>query len=112
MRRLILLTLQIIIVTAACKKNTAVDNQIPCLERRINYFKEVACEKGANVKEYLFLGDTVYVLNPGTCGADMISTVIDQDCNAIGELGGITGNTKVKGTEFSVATLIKTLWHN
>jgi hypothetical protein len=37
-----------------------------CFENRIREFKNIACDQGANVKEYLFQGKTVYVMNYST----------------------------------------------
>lgn len=81
-----------------------------CVNDKIaDYSKSATC-KDATVKEYNFQSQTVYVFEPGTCGADMTSAVINADCKTIGHLGGITGNTKINGTEFSSAVFVKIVW--
>jgi len=40
----------------------------------------------------------------------MTSEVADSDCNSLGLLGGIAGNTIINGEEFSNAKFIKTTW--
>lgn len=82
-----------------------------CLIKKIESFdKSPACNKGASVKEYNFKDKTVYVLYPGNYMNDGGSEVIDSDCNKIGYLGGIEGNTKVNGVEFSNAIYLRNVW--
>jgi hypothetical protein len=50
------------------------------------------------------------VFDPGTCGADMAAEVIDSECNSLGNLGGIAGNTEINGANFSNAILESTIW--
>ncbi|ALJ00735.1 hypothetical protein DC20_19315 [Rufibacter tibetensis] len=84
-----------------------------CVEKSIKRFSKTAChDDGANVMEYSFQGKTVYVFDMGTCGADLSSQVIDSECNELGRLGGITGNTQIGGVEFSTATFIRTVWQD
>jgi len=40
----------------------------------------------------------------------LTTEVISSDCNSLECLGGITGNLKINGAEFSPATFIKTTW--
>lgn len=83
----------------------------PCVEQKIAQFGEEACENGANVKEYIFREKTVYVFDPGKCGADMTSEVIDKGCTTIGYLGGFTGNREVEGEKFDgAASYVRTVW--
>ena len=82
----------------------------PCVEQKIAGFGAQACENGANVKEYIFHEKTVYVFDPGTCGADMTSEVIDKGCTTIGYLGGFTGNTQIEGENFDKASYVRTVW--
>ncbi|MCE3296986.1 MAG: hypothetical protein K0R65_2700 [Crocinitomicaceae bacterium] len=83
-----------------------------CVKAKIKSFDaESNCDKDVNVKEYRFQGKTVYVFDPGSCGADMTSEVISPDCKTLGYLGGFIGNTKINGEEFSNAVLQATVWH-
>ena len=106
MKHLLLLA-SIVLGLCSCKKDPP-----RCITAKTNDFKKGCCDSGANVKEYEFQGETVYTFWPGNCGADMTSEVTDSDCNSIGHLGGITGNTKINGEEFSNAKLKKTIWSN
>jgi hypothetical protein len=94
----------------ACQKNEY--GLSDCLDNEIENFKngDYACSEDANVKEYQFKGEKVYVFDPGTCGADMTSEVIDEDCNSLGYLGGIAGVVEIDGTNFSEAEFVKIIW--
>ncbi len=100
---------------AACNKDdsNAEAPFPPCLIPAIATFESVyACHSGATVNQYTFQGHLVYTLNPGMCGADMSSEVIDENCKTIGYLGGVTGNTEINGEEFGNAVFVKTVWAN
>lgn len=87
------------------------NSKIPaCINKRIISFEKEACSEGAQVEQYLFQSKTVFVFQPGNCGADMAAHVVDSNCTDLGFLGGIMGNTKINGEEFSQARLIKTTW--
>jgi len=105
----IVIILSLVALVACDKENFGLSD---CLDYKIKEFKngEYACDNGANVKEYQFKGEKVYVFDPGLCGADMTSEVIDEDCNFLGYLGGIIGNTTIDGTNFSEAVFIKVIW--
>lgn len=82
----------------------------PCIKVKIGEFESQCCDKGANVKEYDFKEEKVYVFDPGTCGADMTSEVFNEECVSLGYLGGITGNNTILGEDFSNAKFNKTCW--
>jgi hypothetical protein len=95
-------------IFSACKKD-----RNRCVDSKIDDFKKTApCSSGAKVDEYKFQGNTAYVFEPGNCGADMTSEVLNDKCETIGFLGGISGNTKINGEDFSNAKFQKTLWSN
>lgn len=82
-----------------------------CIENRIVNFNKTSICDDAHVAEYIFQGNTVYVFSPGsTCGADLSSEVIDSDCNSLGFLGGLSGNTKINGENFLNAKFVRTVW--
>lgn len=83
-----------------------------CMESKLEAFKKTACANGASLKEYVFQGKTVYAFEPGTCGADLTTEVLDAKCQSLGFLGGITGNTRINNEDFSKAELKRTLWEN
>lgn len=92
----------------ACKKSEETPS---CIDSKITEFKHViSCNQGTNVKEYKFQSNRVYVFDPGTCGADMTSEVMDENCNSLGFLGGIAGNNTINGESFDHAKYIRTVW--
>lgn len=107
-KKIILFSFLFIGFAAACKK----DRQTPaCIDKKVEEFKfTISCNVGSNVKEYEFQSKRVFVFDPGTCGADMTSEVLDEKCHLLGYLGGIAGNYKINGEDFNKATLKRTLW--
>lgn len=93
----------------ACEKNSSSVKEPVCLTNHINAFSKTCCSD-AKVHEYTFQNRTVYVFASGTCGADLTSEVMDSDCNTLGYLGGLTGNTKINGEDFSHAAYQNTVW--
>ena len=83
-----------------------------CLQIKIAEFKKTACANGATIKQFQFQNREVFAFNPGNCGADMTTEIIDSNCESLGFLGGIMGNTKIKGENFSKAELIKIIWES
>lgn len=93
-----------------CIKHDIEKGTPKCVVSKIKDFNKSSICDNPNVKEYTFQGKTVYVFDPGTCGNDFSSEVIDSDCNSLGYLGGFNGNTKINGEEFSNAIFIKITW--
>ena len=85
-----------------------------CIQTKIKDFNstDIPCETGKAVKKYEFQDMIVYVFEPGTCGSDMAADVFDSDCNNLGFLGGIAGNSQINGEDFSTATFIEIVWEN
>ena len=110
MKKIYIIIVIFLVALVACDKEKS--GLSDCLDNKIKEFKnsEYACDNGANVKEYQFMGEKVYLFDPGLCGADMFSEVIDGDCNFLGYLGGIAGITKINGTNFSEAVFIRVVW--
>ena len=97
-----------ILLLSSCGKS----KQDPCFDSKKEEFKKTCCSNSANIEEYTFQGKTVYVYEPGNCGADMTSEVRNEKCETMGYLGGITGNNKINGEDFSKAKFKKTVWSN
>jgi hypothetical protein len=91
-------------------KDPQSDQPPVCLQKKINEFDSPSLCNDAKVDQYEFQSKTVFTFDPGSCGADMTTEVLDADCNRFGYLGGISGNTKINGEDFSKATFIKTIW--
>jgi hypothetical protein len=99
------------LVLASCDKLDIEEGTPKCVENRIEDFKKsgMCCNDGS-VNQYTFQGKTVYTFDPGTCGADMQSEVIDENCKTLGYLGGLLGNNYINGEHFSNATFVKRIW--
>jgi hypothetical protein len=105
-----LLLLASLLAFCSCEK---IDKDCPECIRELarEYAKRPICDSGASVGQMLFQGEYVYVFYEGSCGADMASSVINQNCEFLGNLGGFAGNTKINGIEFSVnAVFQKYIW--
>ncbi|MBU1014195.1 MAG: hypothetical protein KKG99_14450 [Bacteroidetes bacterium] len=106
----IVIILSLVALVACDKEDFGLSD---CLNNKIREFEksDYACTKGANVKEYEFMNEKVYVFDPGLCGADMTLEVMDEDCNTLGYLGGLIGNMKINGIIFiTESKFIKTIW--
>jgi hypothetical protein len=112
MKTFIHLTLVILVLLTAsmCRKRNIADNTPRHIKTRIIDFSKNSHCPDSHVDEYLFQSEKVYVFEGGTCGADMISMVYNEEGDEIGSLGGITGNTKIKGTDFSEAGFLRVIW--
>jgi len=110
MKKLLFILFMAIITLTSCDSIDIAKGTPRCVVEKINNSNYMSTCSNANVKEYTFQEKTVFVFDPGNCGADMTSEVIDSDCNTLGYLGGIIGNTKINEEEFSNAIYIKTIW--
>ena len=104
-------TLLILIVFTSCTNYVGDTHEISvCLTEKIMEFDNEAPCPDVSVSQYIFQGKVVYTFDPGTCGADMSSNVLNEDCVSIGYLGGFPGNTTVNGEDFSKAVFVKIIW--
>ena len=110
LKKVIWCILFIVLIQTSCYNRKLHRDTPMCLDEQIKKFKKTCCANGANVKLYLFNKQSVYVFNPGNCGADMSSQVYDEKCNTLGHLGGFIGNTKINGEDFSKAEFVKIVW--
>lgn len=108
---LLMLSVSIISCGQKTKKIIKAKNPV-CLQQKIEEWKGQYCPKGKSVKQYTFQNKSVYVFEPGNCGADMQSIVLSTDCAVLGALGGFTGNMMINGEDFKSAVYVKTVWSN
>ncbi|MBG8555604.1 DUF6970 domain-containing protein [Hymenobacter guriensis] len=95
----------------SCEKVDIAKNTPECIEDKIRDFaKDDPCEEGASVKEYLFQNELVYVFSLGNCVNDASEEVRDDDCTTLGYIGGLAGNRKINGADFSQAEYKRTVW--
>ena len=97
-------------MVSSCNRPDIEKGTPKCIKDKIKDFNKSSPCGNAGVNEYSFQGNTVYAFGPGTCGADMTAEVMSSNCVSLGFLGGLTGNTKINGEEFSSAKFIKTIW--
>ncbi len=83
-----------------CEKGDAKSGLPACLKDKITQLEKEDCPSVSRVLRYQFQGETVYVIHPKNCGADLTSEVVDQDCKTICHLGGIAGNITCDGINF------------
>lgn len=110
MKNLITSFLIAVLFFSSCKKLDIADGTPQCIKKEIRSLEKGASCSDAQVDEFEFQSETVYVFSPGSCGADMAAPVLDSKCNSKGQLGGFAGNTKIDGQEFSTAKFIRTVW--
>lgn len=110
MKKAIILILMVIVSVGGCRKISSAKGTPRCIDDKIREFEKNSSCSDIHVDQYTFQSGTVYLFDPGTCGADMQSPVYDNNCKHLGDLGGFTGNTKINGEDFSSATLVKTVW--
>jgi hypothetical protein len=80
----------------------------PCLQQKIPGFQAWCC-----IDEYQFQGKPVYTFDPGNCGGDFPTYVLDAPCDTLGFLGGFAGFTDIQGIPFyGNASFQRTLWKN
>jgi hypothetical protein len=98
-------------LVTSCKKEKVRETP-DCIWTKITAFDSTYNCVEAKVDKYLFQGETVYVFDPGVCSqADMTSEVINQNCETLGYLGGLIGNTTINGENFSSAQFQETIWY-
>lgn len=84
-----------------------------CVEQKLEHFRQddETCSD-ATIKSYMFQGQLVYVMDYGSCFADMTSEVLGDNCKTLGYLGGFAGNSQINGVDFwSNATFVALVWH-
>ncbi|MHB1278560.1 MAG: DUF6970 domain-containing protein [Bacteroidia bacterium] len=104
------LTSTLALSSASCEKIEVAGGTPKCIEKEIREFNQNSSCDDASVGEYWFQNETVFTFEPGTCGADMQTIVFDSKCNRLGALGGIQGNTKINGEDFSNAEFVRVVW--
>ncbi len=105
----LLLTLSSALI--GCNRKDEIDTTIPrCISNLIIAFEKTTSCNDAKVDQYIFQNQSVFVFRPGSCEADMQAAVIGRNCNNLGSLGGIAGNTEINGNDFANAVFVKTVW--
>ena len=106
----IVLVSSLLLLAFQCDKGD--DLVASCVQDKIGAFSMEACPSGATIKSYYFQSDFVYVFDYGPCGADMALPVLNNSCDTLGFLGGISGNTMINNQDFASAEFLQTIWFN
>jgi hypothetical protein len=113
MKIVISLLIVITLFFTSCEKKEIVAPD--CIKNLIKSYSGTPfrCETGAKVDQYQFQSQTVYVFDPGNCGADMQAPVYTLNCNLLGNLGGFIGNLLINNVPFDKNAIFqKTIWKN
>lgn len=105
-------TILILTLLINCKKDNIETKTPQCVLDKIKDTTTSVIKPCADAKvdEYKFQSKTVYVFDSETCLNDGAAQVIDINCNSLGYLGGISGNTTINNESFSKATFVKNIW--
>ena len=112
MKRINFTYLLVALLFIACYKKCLKKDVPLSVQAKTEQFKSTCCNNGASVDQYEFQNQTVYVFDPGICGADMTSEVVNENCETVGYLGGISGNKKINGESFDKARFTGNYWKN
>lgn len=97
----------------SCNKTGVAKGTPKCVEDKIIDFQaNKVCSEGAKVELYTFQGELVYAFVEGTCGSDLTTEIISEDCESLGFLGGITGNITINGENFENAIFQEITWQD
>lgn len=109
MKTIQILSALLLLFICSCSKEKVKMNDTPeCFTQRLsdpNYVNLIS-----KMDQYTFQGKTVYAIEPADNIADGATEVIDENCNKLGFLGGLKGNTEINGEDFSNAVFIKNSW--
>ena len=84
-----------------------------CLSEKIKFIKKYAGHYQAYIIEYEFQNRLVYYINPGTGSEDEQYAIIDINCDTLGNLEGIVGNSIINGEDFyNNARKLRIIWKN
>lgn len=95
----------------SCSKFDFQKDTPSCIKKEIRQLSRNKCGDYARATEYEFQGEIVFVLSAGNC-PDGGSNVFNRQCDVLGLLGGVGGNTIINGEEFSSARLLRVLWED
>lgn len=99
------------VVLGSCLKAEIANGTPQCIQEKIREFRKNALCDDAHVDEYQFQNSVVYVFTDSSCMMDGGSVVYSDDCENIGFLGGISGNTEIHGESFEHAIYSREIWH-
>lgn len=110
MKKLQVISLFLSVGLLSCSKLDIEKGTPVGVKKQIKAFNKNAICKDAKVDEYRFQNKSVYAFEQGNCGADLTTDIYNKDGEKMGALGGIMGNTKINGKEFSNAPFVKNVW--
>lgn len=103
-----------LLLLSACNKNGIPSGTASCIKKEILANKNNPDWQTGSVEEYTFQNKTVYAFLPdGNIIADGSTTIKDENCNTVCNVGGFGGPAinKCNGENFyEKAALIRTIW--
>ncbi|OEK04881.1 DUF6970 domain-containing protein [Roseivirga misakiensis] len=74
----------------SCDENSTVGDLPSCIQDEIEGAQKLK-QSEASVIEYLYNGERVFGFDPGVVYPDIMSTIVNEDCEVICQFGGIAG---------------------
>jgi hypothetical protein len=113
--KLILISILSFLLTLTACHNPGIESGVPgCIYKEINQNSKDPEWMVGSVKEYQFLGKTVYAFEPDTRRiADGTTAIKDINCNTLCNVGGFAGpanNQCIGGNFFKEAVYKRTIW--
>ncbi len=113
MKLVLLITLLLVLLTA-CNKNGFPSGTASCIKKEIQVNMNNPDWQTGAIEEYTFQNKTVYAFLPdGNIIADGSTTIKDENCNTLCDVGGFGGyaNNQCNGGNFyKEAILVRTIW--
>ena len=114
MKAVSILSLSFLLIVASCH-NPGIESGVPsCIYKDINQNSRDPEWMVGSVKEYHFLGKTVYAFEPDAGKiADGTTAVKDANCSTLCNVGGFAGpanNQCIGGNFFKEAVYKRTIW--
>ncbi|MFY0592248.1 DUF6970 domain-containing protein [Roseivirga sp.] len=74
----------------SCGEDTSVAELPSCIQAEIKAAQNIKSSE-ASVTEYLYNGEKVFGFDPGLVYPDMMTTIVNEDCEVVCQFGGIAG---------------------
>ena len=102
----------IFVIFSSCQDDdqicgSSIEHLSDCLKSEVRKIEELNNDGLAYIREYEFQNETVYYIKPGFNGHDQFEEVLNENCELIGKVGGVFGNTIIRGDEFWENAILK-----
>jgi len=101
-----------LVIFLSCGKYD-LSNTPHCLVNSIDFINTYIGRCPAFIIEYEFQNNIVYYVDPGSCSEDEQFPILNTNCDTLGYLAGIAGNSIINGDDFYIkAKKLRTVWKN